>query len=374
MRPRIAKWMWLAAVLLATTLGFRPIGSDGDPEEEKIASLIEQLGDATFAKREAASKALADLDERALPIVRSAADANPDAEIRGRAAHAVRDIMQRAATSKSTGMKLALIEGGEFRMGSDERRRRFRFTDEFGHPVALTEPYLMGVYEVTQNEYRQVMKAEPSAFSKTGESRDAVAGLDTSRFPVEQVSWFDAVAFCDRLSELDGYRPFYDIKDVKREKGSITSARVTIAGGNGYRLPTEAQWEYACRAGTPGRFHYGEVNTGIEANLQSYTNFGNDPRFQSLDRPTRVGSYAPNAWGLYDMHGNIGEWCWDWYDEEYYTVSPLKDPAGPDRGDQRVLRSGSWNRSENGCQSSSRFCLTPDDRRDYTGFRVCRMP
>jgi formylglycine-generating enzyme required for sulfatase activity len=360
-------------MFLATASGSTSLASDEDPKDAKIASLIEQLGDPTFATREAASKALAGLDESALPIVRSAAESHPDAEIRGRASRAVREIMRGNSTSKSTGMKLALIEAGTFRMGSDQRRRRrFLFADEMGHDVAITEPYLLGVYEVTQDEYRQVMKVEPSAFSRTGNSRDKVAALETERFPVEQVSWFDAVEFCNRLSALDGFPPYYEIADVKRDV-SITSAQVSIGGGSGYHLPTEAQWEFACRGGTVGRFHYGEENTGIEANLQSYDRF-NDPLFDSLDRPTRVGSYAPNAWGLHDMHGNIGEWCWDWYDEDYYSVSPPKDPPGPDRGDQRVVRGGAWNRNEDDCRSSSRSCLSPDEHRNSNGFRVCRMP
>ncbi len=307
-----------------------------------------------------------------MPDIRKAAAAHKDLEIRERVEAAILAIMRRSGTSKSTGLKMALIEAGGFRMGDPGAARQGR--GELAHGVGITHPFLLGIHEVTQDLYRRVMAAEPSGFSMGGDREAKIKGMETGTFPVEEVAWFDCLEFCNRLSRLDGYPPCYELTDVKREGDSITGARATIVGGNGYRLPTEAQWEYACRAGTVGMYHYGERNTGREANLRGRTSYASGPSFKSLDRPAKVGSYPANAWGLYDMHGNVGEWCWDWYGKDYYGQSPPSDPQGPDRGDQRVVRGGSWLDAETACRSASRFWLTPDERKDHVGFRVARMP
>ncbi len=369
MRLFLARGSWLVLLSTAAALG-------GEPgREARIAGLVQQLGADTFSRREAAGRALQGIGEPALPVLRGVVDTSKDLEVRRRARQLIRAIMLGARKSKALGLEMVLIDEGEFQMGSlpTEPNRR---PDETRHRVRIARPFLLGVYEVTQHEYQQVMKTNPSWFSATGLGKERVAGKDTSRFPVEHVSWYEAVEFCNRLSQEDGYRPYYHLAEVTWEGDAIKQAKVTIAGGNGYRLPTEAEWEYACRAGTTRPFHYGTNTTGREANIKSGTaiGYGAPPTWPALGRTTTVGNYAPNFWGLYDMHGNAGEWCWDWYDRDYYARSPVDDPHGPEQGTQRVLRGGSWLVSDASCRAASRFSHAPEVSNYYAGFRVARTP
>lgn len=245
-------------------------------------------------------------------------------------------------------MKLVLIPAGEFLMGSPEGEFANRFGEQPQHRVRITKPFWLGRYEVTQAEYSQVMETNPSGFSDKGEWKEKVVGLDPRRFPVENVSWDDAVEFCRKLSALPAER----------------------SAGRVYRLPTEAEWEHACRAGTTGPFHFGDQLNGVQANCDGNDRYGTDTKGPFLRRPTTVGSYPANPFGLFDMHGNILEWCHDWYDEDYYRKSPVEDPPGPEQGTTRVRRGGSWYSPGGLCRAATRHRVVPSYRSDDLGFRV----
>ncbi len=251
--------------------------------------------------------------------------------------------------TNSIGMKLKLIPAGEFQMGSPANEEG-RDDDEHHHRVRITKPFYLGVYEVTQRDYAKVMGNNPSYFSSSGGGGERVSGMDTSRFPVEEVSWEDAVEFCRKLSALAGER---------------SASRV-------YRLPSEAEWEYACRAGTTTAFHFGTQLNGREANCNGDRPYGTSAKGTNLQRPTNVGSYTSNSFGLYDMHGNVYEWCSDWYGN--YPSGSVTDPTGPTGASDRVFRGGSWFYFARICRSAFRNRSTPTYRNDYLGFRVALVP
>lgn len=255
----------------------------------------------------------------------------------------------------SLGMKLALIPAGKFQMGAPIGEKPPYYDAGPLHEVEITHPFYLGVYEVTQEEYQKVMGGNPSFFSPAGKGKDEVRDLDTSRFPVENVSWNDAVEFCRKLSE----RP--EEKAAKRV----------------YRLPTEAEWEHACRGGAKEYkvFGLGNSLTSKQANFDGRSP---DPYASEkgpfLLRTTKAGSYPPNGFGLYDMHGNVWEFCADWYDADYYNVSPRKDPPGPAKRDFRVIRGGGWRDGGTFCRSAIRNRESTTRRIDGLGFRVAMSP
>ena len=233
-------------------------------------------------------------------------------------------------------LELILIPKGSFEMGST------KYSNETKHPVEITKAFYMGKFTVTQEQYEVVAGTNPSVFK--GKKKN----------PVESVNWFEAVAFCDKLNKLSG------------------PAKVAFA------LPTEAQWEYACRAGTKTEYYFGDD----EKELEKYAWFETNAGLKSGNYGTQQVDLKPaNPFGLFDMHGNIHQWCHDWYDENYYKNSPKKDPTGPKDGvvdktiktEARALRGGSWSNLPALCRSASRDRTTPTYRYASLGFR-CILP
>ena len=242
---------------------------------------------------------------------------------------------QKAAADRARleAVNMVLIPGGTFMMGSPANEAG-RYDNEVQHQVTVSTFY-MEKYEVTQKEWRKVMWTNPSYFKG-------------DNLPVENVTWYDAVEYCNKRSRRERLTPAYTIngRNVSWNRNA-----------NGYRLPTEAEWEYACRAGTTGPFNTGNNITKSQANYN-----GNGT--------VNVGSFAANGWGLYDMHGNVWEWCWDWYRD--YESRAQSDPAGPSTGALRVYRGASWLYFAPGLRSARRGDYTPSSRFSDVGFRLVR--
>ena len=250
------------------------------------------------------------------------------------------------------------IPAGSFTMGSPTSEAG-RWTDEEQHTVTLTKGFYMGKYPVTQGQYLAVVGSNPSYF-QTVDWNGTPISPDLNR-PVEQVSWDDATNYCALLTQTD------------RLAGRIPATWT-------YRLPTEAEREYACRAGTTTAFHFGSAIHGGMANFYDYYEYDAavgdiyiaNPSVPWLPRTTTVGSYAPNAFGLYDMHGNVWEWCRDWYGA--YPVGAVVDPTGPATGSARVFRGGGWNGHGWICRSAIRNNYGPSNRGNGLGFRAVLAP
>jgi formylglycine-generating enzyme required for sulfatase activity len=226
-------------------------------------------------------------------------------------------------------LELVLIPAGSFMMGD----RVYKPV----HKVNITKPFYLGKYLVTQRQWQAVMGSNPSRFKGP-------------QNPVEQVSWKDCQVFLKKLSERSRHP----------HPGPLPE------GEGEFRLPSEAQWEYACRAGSTTRYCYGDD----ESKLGEYAWYG----VNSGKKTHRVGGKKPNAWGLYDMYGNVCEWCADWYDNGYYANSPVDDPTGPASGSNRVNRGGGLDNTARDCRSAGRYGRAPGDRIIVLGFRVARVP
>ncbi len=241
--------------------------------------------------------------------------------------------------STPSGVKMMLLPGGVFTMGDDNGE-----VDEPEHQVTIS-PFYIDVSEVTQEEYQKVM----------GENPSKVKG---KKNPVEQIRWSDAVRYCNERSRQDGLDPAYDLK--------TWTCRFEA---NGYRLPTEAEWEYAARASTKTAYAFGDSDAKLKQHGWSKAGSGGKPR------PTM--QRRPNAWGLYDMHGNVWEWCNDFYGVDYYLKSAKEDPKGPEKGEKKILRGGCWNSNPDACRSAYRYNEDPAYTDacfgyDIYGFRCAR--
>ncbi len=274
--------------------------------------------------------------------------------------------MKDNAVTNSVGMKFIYIPSGVYQMGASERGAQNSEMPQ--HAERVDHPFYLGMYEVTQAEYRKVMElasknleipkeggdpgprvplwGTPSTFSKSGSGARFVRGLNTDNFPVETVSWDDAQRFCNELSRLPAER------QARRK----------------YRLPTEIEWEYACRAGTTTAYIYGDELNSSQANVKDISGLG-----KTLNRTTAVGSYAPNAWGLYDMHGNVAEWCGGYYDPEAYGKIKTKKFVPSFEKIMRGVRGGSWAATPFQARSASREFSRPGPRNHSVGFRVVRI-
>jgi len=244
------------------------------------------------------------------------------------------------------GMKFVFLPKGTFYMGWQGAMRgkdREMIAEIKGIKAEIKEGFEIGVHTVTQGQWQAVMGSNPSSFSRNGEEKDKVADIkdeELKLFPVESVSWDDAQAFIKKLNEIE------------RGRGWL------------YRLPTEAEWEYACRGGATSKeecshyFYFDKPTNDItseQANINGNYRFGNAPRGKFLSRPTKVGSYPPNKLGLYDMHGNVWQWCADSW-----------DPG-------RAKRGGCWAEGGIGCRAGLRYRAMQADQSSHNGFRLVRV-
>ncbi|MEW6355547.1 MAG: formylglycine-generating enzyme family protein [Planctomycetota bacterium] len=243
----------------------------------------------------------------------------------------------------TSGVEMVLLPGGWFTMGSSEKDQ----ADETVHKVYVG-PFCIDRFEVTQEEYERVMKENPSRWKQ-------------EKGPVEQIRWAQAVAYCNARSRAEGFQPAYDLKTWNCDFSA-----------SGYRLPTEAEWEYAARAGAQTRYFFGDSFSDLKEYAWYTENCHTQPR--------PVGQKRPNPWGLHDIYGNVWEWCNDFYKEDYYQESPAENPTGPTSGQHRVLRGGSWGSRPQQCRSSYRLDEDPGytdvcfgaDTHGFVGFRCVR--
>jgi len=312
-----------------------------------------------WVRRRAAVLVAAIVSVAVAPIaLAEAAEAVPSwAKVSAEQVAAAKQLGVPVALENSVGMRFVLIPAGTFMMGSRdsaaEVARRCNmpnaqagwFYDEYPrHQVTLSVAFYMSIHEVTQGCYEAVVNPNP----KEGDKRiwdNYPDGFQGTNRPVVSVSWSLAEKFCQTLGALEAEK------------------------GRQYSLPTEAQWEYACRAGTDRPFSFGETISTDQANYHGDYTYGDGRKGTNRGKPSPVGSLAPSAWGLYDMHGNVGEWCADRYGD--YGSDAQSDPTGPEEGNRRVLRGGSWRSYPGACRSAFRLSRDAGSSSTNVGFRVC---
>ena len=237
------------------------------------------------------------------------------------------------------GFEMVLIPGGTFTMGDAS------IPDAPPHKVTVS-PFYMDTHEVTQAMYEDLIGNNPAKFDQDDKN------------PIEQVRWTQAVRYCNARSENEKLKPCYN-----------EDPWACDFSANGYRLPTEAEWEYACRAGTATKYWFGDDPQPLGASAWFKGN--------SAQKTHPVGGKPANPWGLFDIHGNVFEWCNDWYAADYYKTSPEKDPRGPEKGEKRLLRGGAWSSAPEKCTSAYRYSDMPTNPDsclgyDYYGFRCAK--
>jgi formylglycine-generating enzyme required for sulfatase activity len=252
--------------------------------------------------------------------------------------------------SGNTGPKIreVKISAGSFMMGSEKSHKEIPV-----HKVTL-DAFYVDTTAVTQKEFEELMGFNPSVTK------------DDGSLPVVNVTWYDAVLFCNARSRCDGLQEVYSFKGTSvglKENCKVLNKFKADFSKNGYRLPTEAEWEYACRASTVGEFYWGDK---MDNDYLWYAD-------NAGGRINPVGGKKPNAWGLYDMLGNTWEYCQDWNDKDYYSYSPEKNPRGPKSGECRIFRGGGWNhRKDHDFSCSKRLRSYPDECYPNIGFRCAR--
>ena len=240
--------------------------------------------------------------------------------------------MEPGTVRKFGGIEFVYIPAGEFMMGSPSSEKDRSKDEGPQHEVELSA-FWMSKYEVTKAQWKAVVNDNCWRY------------FEEDNLPVEDVSWDECQEF---ISEFN------------------------IFHGEKVRLPTEAEWEYACRAGTTTVFHYGDSLSSSQANFDGNYPYGGAAEGEYRKETMPVGSFKPNAWGLYDMHGNVWEWCADWYGEDYYGKSLRRNPTGPSSGSSRVFRGGGWNNYAMFCRSASRYKIKPLYQISILGFRLAR--
>ncbi|MEH2157660.1 caspase, EACC1-associated type [Nostoc sp.] len=314
-RQKFLKWAGLGGVGLVTAIVGREIFKGQSPTPESTNQPINKSAPISIAEPKYISFKFetVTVDKKGQVIKR---DSNKQAKF-------FKESLDNAIT-----LDMVEIPRGSFNMGSPPNENGRTKYEDPQHPVNVPA-FFMGKFEVTQEQYEQIMGSNPSNFK--GAKR-----------PIEQVSWNDAVEFCNKLSQKTGRK---------------------------YRLPSEAEWEYACRAGTTTPFHFGETITTELANYNGNYTYASAPQGKSRQETTEVGSFPPNAFGLYDMHGNVLEWCQDsWHDS--YKGSPSDGSAWIDNNQYQMLRGGSWSYNPEDCRSAYRNSVTRVFHYDYIGFRI----